>query len=60
MGFVSDKWQQRVKVLGLITMIFVMGYAVSWIPDNWISDIIVDIVMLVLIWYLLRYHNEAR
>ena len=60
MGFVSDKWQQRVKVLGLITMIFVMGYGISWIPDNWISDIIVDIVMLVLIWYLLRYHNEAR
>lgn len=60
MGFVSDKWQQRVKVLGLITMIFVMGYAVSWIPDNWLSDIIVDIVMLVLIWYLLRYHNEAK
>src|SRR5699024_4182380 len=60
MGFVSDKWQQRVKVLGLIAMIFIMGYAISWVPDNWIADIIVDIIMFGLIWYLLRYHNEAK
>ena len=60
MGFVSDQWPQRVKVLGLIAMIFIMGYAISWVPDNGVADIIVDIIMFGLIWYLLRYHNEAK
>ncbi|SCB82731.1 hypothetical protein [Weissella bombi] len=60
MGFVSDKWQQRVKVFGLILMIFIMGYGLSWLPDNVFMDILIDLGMLGLIWYLLRYHNEAR
>lgn len=60
MGFVSDKWQQRVKVFGLILMIFIMGYGLSWVPNNVFMDILIDLGMLGLIWYLLRYHNEAR
>lgn len=60
MGFVSDKWQQRAKIFGLILMIFILGYGLSWVPDSWIVDIIADIGMLGLIWYLLRYHNEAK
>lgn len=60
MGFVSDKWQQRVKVFGLILMIFIMGYGLSWLPDNVFMDILIDLGMLGLIWYLLRYHNEAK
>lgn len=60
MGFVSDKWQQRVKLFGLILMIFIMGYGLSWMPDNVFMDVLIDLGMLGLIWYLLRYHNEAR